>query len=593
MNDRPEDERRAHDADAHEDVDDTGNETRILPSIDPREHDEHERDALPEAPPIDIDDRDASVSHADPPDIIELPDHPDEREDEPDPLARPLDNEFQPLPLDDEMDAQPSSLQTPGAHVGDTRPAPGPDPAAEDEQWVPSDASVYEAAYEPEFEPATTATIPPSVEDEEPARGTASSVDDADDNTREGAMQSGADHQPESADPETNGSSESPSKGARFLGSFGSATTSARSTVAAKVPWLTENTDDKTGTGAGGSAGLLGMFRGNSGALLDPSLHAATTLPHRMVLIGGAIVILLSLLSNNAGLALIAASSIVPVWIALALNQQDLFEKESTLLTTAVGAAGLVIGVIFSLLSSWLVNSNWFDNGVLNYGAAGFGGRFADLAGTAPFVVWFVGGLLLPLLALGAIVAVPIAMRRWPQFRNEVMDGVILCGTSAAGFSIGSAMVFWAPMVSDNGPQTSVSDWTLTALGVALLRPIVITLAGAMLGAAVWKYMLTPTPRVVILPAFGSIGGILLLTFGSLQLQPSGLWPEVMWTLLIAIASFLVYHMVLNSAISSDRQVVGEDQARVVCPNCRRITPAGTFCAHCGAVLEQDPAPVV
>lgn len=579
MSDRPDDERREDNADADDMADDASSETRALPSIDPRE--EAQPDAPLEPPPVDIDERDLGVSHADPPEVIELPDHGGEPEDEPVPPEHPVDDGSQPLPPDSEANVESSALDSPDTDPDRIGSAPGPEPEAEDQQWVPPDASVYGDAHEPAAEPMSTAATTPIVEEEGFAGATSLSADEADDNETEPEERKG------------DGSSDAPSKGARFLGSFGAATSSARSTVTAKVPWLIENADEKSGTGARGDGGFLGMFSGNSGELLDPTLHAVTTLPHRMVLIGGAIAILLSLLSNNAGLALIVASAIVPVWIALTLHQQDLFEKESSLLTTAVGAAGLVIGAIVSLLSSWLVNSNWFDNGVLNYGAAGLGGRFADLAGTAPFVVWFFCGLLLPLLALGAIVAVPIAMRRWPQFRNEVMDGVILCGTSAAGFAIGSAMVFWAPMVSENGPQTSVSEWTLTTLGVVLLRPIVITLAGAMLGAGVWKYMLTPTPGVVLLPALGSIGGFLLLSFGSLQLQPSGLWPEVVWTLLIAIVSFLVYRLVLNSAISADRKVVGDDQARVVCPSCRKITPAGSFCAHCGAVLEQDPAPAV
>lgn len=555
MNDRPEDERRGDEAGIRDPVDDTGGETSNLPSVDPRP--QADTDALPEAPPIDIDQRDAGVSHADPPEVIELPDHADAREEEPDPLERPLDNEFQPLPMDHDSDDQPPSRQAPATDVA----SDGSVPAADDLHWVPSGSPVPGTAPHPTFERVRDESGDPSTEEKDSPRERFVRIDD----------------QRENAGPSERAG------GTGVLGGLGDAVKSARTT-------LTDGADDTTDTSERGE-GFLGMLKGAPGTLLDPSLHASTTLPHRMLLVGGAIVILLSLLSNNAGLALIVASAIVPVSIALTLNQQDLFEKESTLLITAVGAAGLVIGVIFSSLSAWLVSGNWFNYGVLNYGAAGFGGRFADLAGAAPFVVWFISGLVLPLLALGAIIAVPIAMRRWAQFRNEVMDGVLLCGTSAAGFAIGSALVFWAPLLTERGPQTSVADWTLTALGVVLLRPIVITLAGAMLGAGVWKYMMTPSPGVMILPALGSIGGILLLNFGSLQLQPSGLWSEAVWTLLIAIASFMVYRLVLNSAISSDRKVVAADQARVVCPSCRRITPAGAFCAHCGAVLEQEPAP--
>lgn len=563
MTDRLENEGR-DDADGHTPADEAAGETGILPSIDPigQPHDppleQAEPDVVPEAPPLDIDERDAGVSHAHPPDVIELPDHADAPAPDPGLLERPLDNEFQPLALEDDVDNQ-SSLAPDSDGSGS-----GPAQTADELHWVPSGEPVAGTAPDPTFERIYDETDESLIEETgSPAGRFVHAEDKRDDG----------------------GSS----RGAGFLAGLGAAVKSARSATTGKESSGAHGAAEKTGGDETNDGGILGMFRGNS-AVLDPTLHASSTMPHRMVLTGGAVIILLSLMSNNAGLALIVASAIVPVSIALTLNQQDVFEKESTLLTTAVGASGMVIGAIFALLSTWLVTGNWFDNGVLNYGAAGFGGRFADLAGTAPFVVWFVNGLLLPLLGLGAIAAVPIAMRRWPQFRNEVMDGVILCGTSAAGFAVGTAIVFWAPMISDEGPQTSVADWTLTTLGVVLLRPIVITLAGAMLGAGIWKYMLTSSVNALILPALASIGGILLLTFGSLQLQPSGLWPEVVWTLLIAIASFVVYRLVLDSAISSDRKVIDEDQARVVCPNCRKITPAGAFCAHCGAVLEQTGA---
>jgi hypothetical protein len=166
------------------------------------------------------------------------------------------------------------------------------------------------------------------------------------------------------------------------------------------------------------------------------------------------------------------------------------------------------------------------------------------------------------------------------------MDGMILAGASAAGFSIGSSIVFWWPMIADPGPQTNVSDWTLTIIGTGLLRPVVITICGAMIGAGVWRYMLKPSTSVILLPAIGSVGGYLLLTFGSIQLQPSGNWPEFIWTLLIAIAVFALYRRVLDQAVATDRKALGSEDQRIVCPACHKLTPAGAFCAHCGNPLQ-------
>ncbi|HEV2066292.1 MAG TPA: zinc ribbon domain-containing protein, partial [Thermomicrobiales bacterium] len=320
---------------------------------------------------------------------------------------------------------------------------------------------------------------------------------------------------------------------------------------------------------------------------LAPSLTFHWTTKHRLVVVGGGLLVLLALLANSAGTALVVASGIVVILLALTLLQQDLFERESPALIMAVGVIGGVIGIVIGTVNSWLTSSDWFDSGTLNYGAAGFGGRFADLGGAAPLSVWLLNGLILPLIAIAGIAAAPVALRRLPQFRNEVMDGVILVGSSAAGYAISTALVYWSPMLGNRGPQTDVSDWTLTLIGVVILRPVVITLAGAMLGAGIWRYMVTPSIARILLPAVGSVGAFLLLAFGSIQLQPAGLWAEVIWTLLLSAATFAVYRVVLKGAITEDRKAMGSDGGRMVCPSCQQITPAGAFCANCGEPLPE------
>ncbi len=270
-------------------------------------------------------------------------------------------------------------------------------------------------------------------------------------------------------------------------------------------------------------------------AYLDPRLHMFSTIPHRRVVATGLLLILASLLANSGGVALIVLSAIIPILIVITLTQHDVFEKESNLLIMAVGAAGAVIGIVLSTISAWILSSQWFDTGVLNYGAAGFGGRFAD----------------------------------------------------AAGVSIGASIVHWWPMVADSGPQTNVSDWTLSIIGVAILRASVIALCGAMIGAGIWRYMITPTASVIVLPAVSGAVGYVLLTFGSVQLQAAGSWPELLWIAALLVAVFVVYRRVLDQAVETDRRALGSDQGRMVCPSCHKVTPAGAFCARCGQPLNR------
>ena len=321
--------------------------------------------------------------------------------------------------------------------------------------------------------------------------------------------------------------------------------------------------------------------------MIDPAHRLITALPHAITLLAGAVIILIALLANSAGVALIVTSAIVPILILLTLNQQDVFEEEPPLILLGVGLAGGIAGLIVGGIGAWLHSRSWFDTGVLNYGAGGFGGRFAEAAGASPFLVWLGNGVILPLLGLAGMLAAPIALRRLNQFRNEVMDGMILAGSAAAGFAIGSAIVFWAPIFTHAGPRIDVSDWTLMVIGMGILRPLIIGLSGAMLGAGIWRYMMVPKQRVLILPAAGGIGGMVLLYLGSIWIQPSGggLWPEVLWLVLIAVAVAIVFRLVLTSSITEDRKALGSDGTRIVCPHCHRLTLKGSFCSRCGKPL--------
>lgn len=302
----------------------------------------------------------------------------------------------------------------------------------------------------------------------------------------------------------------------------------------------------------------------------------------------GLVLVLLAALANSGGLALVAASLILPVLVVWKLMERNVQDPESPLIILGIGAAGLLVGLVLRWGAAWLTSSQWFETGRLNFGALGFGGPFAQQAGGAPFSVWFVNGLLLPILVIAGIVAGGIALQRWQQSRVEVMDGVTLAGAAAAGFVIGAVFVFVTPMIATPGPQMSVSDWTLLTVGTTVLYPLAVTLAGATLGAGVWRYMLNADLSTLLVPALGALAGLLLLPLGSILFQPVGMWAEFIWVLVITIVVAVVFQRVLSAALTHDRAMLGNDRRRVICPHCRRVTALGTYCAHCGMELPAD-----
>ncbi len=306
----------------------------------------------------------------------------------------------------------------------------------------------------------------------------------------------------------------------------------------------------------------------------------------RAILAGGFLLILFSLLANSAAAALIVGASILPIAILYWCRKVDVFENEPSYIIAGFGIVGAVVGALLGWLGAFTATASWFDQGVLNFGAAGFGGRFAEVAGTAPFMVWIIVGVLVPAVALATIVASPLLARRFAPLGNEVMDGLTVAAAMGAGYAIGTTAVFVAPMFGQEGPPISPSAWTLTTIGLTIVRPVIWTLAGGMIGAGAWRYLFTGKLASALAPVGLGVAAPLLYALLSVQLATIGLWAELLVGLAFAAVIVVLYRRTLADAIVEDRRVLGSDGARVVCPSCHKVTPAGQFCAHCGEEIS-------
>lgn len=235
----------------------------------------------------------------------------------------------------------------------------------------------------------------------------------------------------------------------------------------------------------------------------------------------------------------------------------DLSRNGPPVVVAGFGVAGTVVGILLGWLTSMVVANSWVETGILNYGAAGYWGGFGERAGNPPLVVWALVGIILPLLALGVIVGGPVAMRQVFSFRNEVMVGLTLGAVTDAGYSIGTAIVFAWPMVTGGAPESDAADWTLTTLGLTILRPLIWTLSGGMLGAAAWRYLSSGTIGSALIPALIGAAVPLLCTLISIQLSRAALWPEFLWGVVMAAIASSFFRKTLRQAIRHDRRVPG------------------------------------
>jgi hypothetical protein len=169
-----------------------------------------------------------------------------------------------------------------------------------------------------------------------------------------------------------------------------------------------------------------------------------TILPHltqlrlhkyRWALIGGAGLVMAALMFANAGAAVVLAATIVPLLYVLYIYDADVHEGEPF----AVIACTVISGALFGVLVALIGRAYVARVTLLQMGSG------MDRPPSLGYLLLF--GVALPILGQLAVLAGPLLLRRWPHFRNEVMDGIVFGVAAGVGFAGGSTLVNYWPMV--------------------------------------------------------------------------------------------------------------------------------------------------
>jgi hypothetical protein len=309
-----------------------------------------------------------------------------------------------------------------------------------------------------------------------------------------------------------------------------------------------------------------------------------------MIAAAGALLALFSLLANNAGLAIIFASLVIPVVITVEIARRDLVKEEPRWSQPAMFGWGVVVGIVMGAIGATIAAEWWIDGAPLHVGAAGFGGDAAAAEGAPGFAVLLFNGIVLPVLAVSIASLGPYWMRRYAEFRNEVMDGISLGAAAGCGLATGTTIVFVWPLVGGDGPSGgSVADWTAMLLGVLVARPVIFGLVVGFVCAGVWHVAITQRSVDLMVPVGAGLGGAIVFSIGDLLIQPSGTRWELLWQVFMMAILCVAAWFVLARALVQDRQARQVKGPRVACPACGAVTPMGQFCAVCGSKLETIP----
>jgi hypothetical protein len=167
-------------------------------------------------------------------------------------------------------------------------------------------------------------------------------------------------------------------------------------------------------------------------------------------------------------------------------------------------------------------------------------------------------GFLVPIVVILGIGAAPTVLRMVMDAPPAESTGMMLSSAVAAGFVVASAIMFYRPLYSEMAPRMTTSQWTLTILGVGIIRPLVWVIGGAMIGGAVWRFLRTASPSSVTILAVIAAGIPLGFSVFSLVAQPAGHWVEIVIGLVFAILAVFFYHRLLPTAIQNDNSLASE-----------------------------------
>ena len=335
------------------------------------------------------------------------------------------------------------------------------------------------------------------------------------------------------------------------------------------------------------AAGRTHAFAANPHEAVHQPTLLSTLLPHleqyrlhlcRWALVAGVLGVVATLLVGNAGLATVLAALIVPIVYVACVNHADGHQGESFAALALTVLGGGIVGAGLAILSR------------LYLGQLQLAQIAAMAQGRPPLSLILFLGVTLPLIGEMLKLAGPLLLRRWPRFRNEVMDGAVFGVASGVGFAAASTLVNYWPIVRGGYAPTGAAgllDWTATLVGLAILRPLIHGTTSGLIGAGIWAARLRRGS--VSVPVIVGLGGAVVYSLGELLLLSRGTLAVLALHALVLVILLTTLRRTIHEALPVDARAIGLAGGTLVCQRCHCATEARVFCTHCGTALQAQP----
>jgi hypothetical protein len=199
--------------------------------------------------------------------------------------------------------------------------------------------------------------------------------------------------------------------------------------------------------------------------------HLGTHAAHefRLALLGGTLVVFVLYVGGLIAGALLAAAFLIPVLYLLYLNELRLMRHRLVREIAASLGGGVVLGVLFSMISSWALTPVLVEHSVGD----------AD--------IWPIAALIIG-LALAEEIVKPIpALLLRRNDRTLTIHGLTFGIAAGIGFAVAASVVEFSPVFASEGLRSSPANWIYPLITVALLLPVVHATTTGLVTASLWK----------------------------------------------------------------------------------------------------------
>jgi hypothetical protein len=273
-------------------------------------------------------------------------------------------------------------------------------------------------------------------------------------------------------------------------------------------------------------------------------------------------------------LALVAGAFIVPLLLIVYIYDVDDYEDEPIRVTAYTIAWGVIAGAAFGFLLrsmfsgvSLLAGESLLD-GVLKIG-------------------------VLPLLGGALALAGPLVLLPYRNF-NDVLDGATFGATAGATFAGAQLIVQSLDLLSAGlRPGGDSVSWIIRILEHSVLLPVILGCAVGACAGAFWLRHRAPVRDRDKLgaagrPAVALLMAALLLLASSVGLNLMRDIPSLIVESVLAAVALIWLRLVIHLGLLEEI-VEASEGPPVICANCGRETPRGTFCGQCGVSLRALP----